>query len=92
MDLDGAVWHGNANCLTHFCEQVCDASAVTVIDQTSPACVSGCSFPNRCSDTRLRRVYCQILRIELEYSVLASTNSREYPSSSASEEARNRHS
>ena len=25
--LDGAVWHGNANCLTHFCEQVCDASA-----------------------------------------------------------------
>lgn len=35
MDLGGAVWHGKANCLTHFCEQVCDASAVTVIDQTS---------------------------------------------------------
>lgn len=42
MDLDGAVWHGNANCLTHFCEQVCDASTVTVIDQTSPTCVPGC--------------------------------------------------
>lgn len=76
--LGGAVWHGNANCLTHFCEQVCDATAVTVIDQTcvplfqidAATRVYGTRVP---SGSRERAGVA--FRVQLE-------SSREYPSSS----------
>lgn len=35
MDPVGSVWLGSMNYLTHFYKQVCAASTVTVIEQTS---------------------------------------------------------
>lgn len=54
-DLIEAVWLDNVNYLTHFCEQVCAATIVTVIRQTWPMSVGMFFFSwNRCNDTCVR--------------------------------------